>query len=310
MKDIVAFERFGDEGVRTLGGKGYNLCKMAIAGFPVPGGFIITADVFRQFLKENEIGGQVLDSLKESRGCDLAALGEISKEITNLISKGTFPVNVGKHVRESFRRLGCKYAAVRSSAVAEDSKKESWAGELESYLYITEKNLIPSVKKCYASLFSERALVYRLGKRVKDQGVAVVVQKMIDSEVSGVAFSIDPVTKDKDMIVIEAAYGLGEAVVSGLVNPDRYEFDKKRMDIRKHAINKQEFLLKNTGKTLSRVDLDSEAGALRKLDDQSIRKVAYLCQRLESCFQAPQDVEWAYEGGRLYVLQSRPVVLR
>jgi pyruvate,water dikinase len=308
MAKIIKFTEFNGEGIAALGGKGCNICKMAEAGFPVPEGFVVTTEVFRDFLNYNGIEKRILDELKKIEKGNLQAVKRTSETIKKLIIKAKFPVHSEKEVMGAYRSLRADYVAVRSSAVAEDSEKATWAGELESYLYVTEKNILCSLKKCWASLFSRRALVYQMDKTIKDIAVAVVIQKMVNSDVSGVAFSIDPVSRE-DRIVIEAGFGLGEAVVAGMITPDRYELDKTLLEIKKYKISKQDFQLKRMGDTLKKVELEPDKGTAKKLLDLEIRKVAFICQKLEKYFKKPQDVEWAYEDGAVYTLQSRPIIL-
>ena len=183
-----------------------------------------------------------------------------------------------KEITAEFKKLKTKYVAVRSSATAEDSLSASWAGQLESYLNVTEKNLLESIEKCRASINSPRAVSYRAQKKLnkKKISVAVVVQKMIKSKKAGIAFSVHPVTQDRNQLIIEAAHGLGEAVVGGKITPKTYIINKKNIDIGyRYPI--------------------------------SIIKVAKLCLKIEKLFKYPQDIEWAFAKGKIYILQSRPI---
>ncbi len=183
-----------------------------------------------------------------------------------------------KEIMAEFEKLKTKYVAVRSSATAEDSKVASWAGQLETYLNVTKKNLFKSIEKCRASLYSQRAISYRTQKGLgkKKISVAVVVQKMVKSEISGVCFTANPVTGDRNEMVIEAGRGLGEAVVGGKITPKTYILNKKIIDIEyRYSI--------------------------------SIVKLAKLCLKIEKLFKYPQDIEWAMAKGKIYILQSRPI---
>jgi len=217
-----------------------------------------------------------------------AALGEMMR--------AGFPVPPGfvvlagafdkKEILAEFRKLKTKYVAVRSSATAEDSSSASWAGQLESYLNTVEKDLLKNMKKCRESLYSPRAISYRTQKGLnkKKISVAVVIQKMVQSEISGVCFTVHPVTKDKNQMVIEVGYGLGEAIVGGKITPDTYVLDKKTKGVGHLSVE---------GK--------------QKLSDKLIIKLAELCQKIEKLFKYPQDIEWAFAKGKFYILQSRPI---
>lgn len=179
-----------------------------------------------------------------------------------------------KEILAEFKKLKTKYVAVRSSATAEDSLSASWAGQLESYLNVTEKNLIKSIEKCRASINSPRAKTYKSQKKLnkKKISVAVVVQKMIPSEFSGICFTAHPVTGDRNQMVIEAGRGLGEAIVGGKITPNTYTINKKNTGVRHPYI-----------------------------------KLAKLCLKIEKLFKYPQDIEWAFAKSKIYILQSRPI---
>ncbi len=189
-----------------------------------------------------------------------------------------------KEILVEFKKLKTKYVAVRSSATAEDSSTASWAGQLESYLNVTEKNLIKSIEKCRASLYSPRAVSYRKQKGLNKQkiSVAVVIQKMVQSETSGICFTANPVTGDRNEMVIEAASGLGEAIVGGKITPDTYTISNKL--------------------SISDIDIGN-----RYSYPKLILKLAKLCLKIEKLFKYPQDIEWAFAKGKIYILQSRPI---
>jgi len=223
------------------------------------------------------------------------------------------PEDIGSEILEAFDQLGAQFVAVRSSATAEDSEIASWAGELETYLNTTREHVVEKVKHCWSSLFTPRAIFYRFEKGLHDQdvSVAVVIQKMIDSEVSGVAFTVHPVTEDKNQMIIEAGLGLGEALVSGQITPDSYVIDKADMmimDINVGHQNKK--LIKSTNADSDDqnewVELSDE-GTKQKLTGKDIIELAELCKKIEDHYEFPCDIEWAYEGGAFYVTQSRPI---
>ena len=220
----------------------------------------------------------------------------MKKDITNLGGKGAslvkmtkagipvppfFIIPAGafdeKKILAEFKKLKTKYVAVRSSATAEDSLLASWAGQLESYLNVTEKNLLKSIEKCRASLYSPRAIYYRTQKKLNKQkiSVAVVVQKMVQSETSGICFTANPVTGDRNEMIIEAGPGLGEAIVSGKITPKTFVIHKKNLKFPHKFIG--------------------------------FGNLYAICLKIEKLFKYPQDIEWAIAKGKIYILQSRPI---
>lgn len=214
-----------------------------------------------------------------------------------------------KEILKEFKKLKTKYVAVRSSATAEDSKIDSWAGELESYLNTTEKTLLSNVKKCWASLYTPRALFYRIERKMqkKNISVAVVVQKMIQSEVSGICFTVHPITKDKNQMIIEAGYGLGEAIVGGMITPDSYVVEKDSLVILDINVSKQEKMIVKKGNNNKTVAVPNNKRNQQKLKNEKIKELAGIVKNIEKHYQSPQDIEWALEKNKLYVVQSRPI---
>ncbi|NOQ68466.1 hypothetical protein GQ568_03425 [Patescibacteria group bacterium] len=226
-----------------------------------------------------------------------------------LIFNANFSKDIARELRKDFKKLGTKFVAVRSSATAEDSSSASWAGELETYLNITEKDLIQSVKKCWSSLFTPRAIFYRFEKKLQNQkvSVAVVVQKMIQSDVSGICFTTHPVTEDHNQMVIEAGYGLGELIVGGEITPDCYIVDKKNNLILEIVVNLQEKVMMRKNKTNVIIEIKKRKGSCQKLTGKQIMKLAEICSKIEKHYKKPQDIEWAFEKGKFYITQSRPI---
>lgn len=253
MKFIKDLKTIDKKDVSNAGGKGANLGEMMRIGIPVPPGFIVLAPAFERFSTKTKI-----------------------------------PRDLEKEILDAFQGLKTKYVAVRSSATAEDSRTDSWAGVLETYLNTTEKNLIQNVKKCWDSLASPRALLYRRERGLKNKKVkmAVIVQKMVQSEVSGVCFTVQPVTKNRNQIVIEAVRGLGEALVQGQVTPDSYVIAKDNLKI---------------------LDSNIPSGEKQKLAEKKIKELAKLCIKIEDHYKNPQDIEWAFSKNKFYIVQSRPI---
>ncbi|MFH1588848.1 MAG: PEP/pyruvate-binding domain-containing protein, partial [Candidatus Diapherotrites archaeon] len=212
MNFVLAFSKLNKKSVSIAGGKGAQLGEMFNSKIPVPNGFVVLVDSFNLFLKENELEKFIEEELKKVNSKKTDSVNSASEKIRKKISEGKISKEIEEKILKEFNSLKMNYVAVRSSATAEDAKDSSWAGELETYTHIQKKGLLNAVKKCWGSLFTPRAIFYRIEKKLsaKKVSVAVVVQKMVESDAAGVAFTVNPITKNKDEIIIEAAYGLGE----------------------------------------------------------------------------------------------------
>ncbi|OGE77960.1 MAG: hypothetical protein A2751_02875 [Candidatus Doudnabacteria bacterium RIFCSPHIGHO2_01_FULL_46_14] len=308
--DIAAdFKEISKKDVRIAGGKGASLGEMTRAGFPIPPGFIIISYAFNKFLAQGGLDSKIETILKKVKRGNAKGIDEASREIRDLITKARFPTDLEKQIKESFKKLNSKFAAVRSSATAEDSKLASWAGELETYLNVTDKNLLGSVKKCWSSLFTPRAIFYRFENNLSKTAisVAVVIQKMIQSEISGVCFTVHPVTKNRNQMIIEAGFGLGEAIVGGLITPDNYVLNKKDPSILNITVNEQSMAIVQSEKGNIQKKMSLLRGRRQKLSSAQIITLAKICKKIEQHYHEPQDIEWAFEKGRFYITQSRPI---
>lgn len=296
--------------IAVAGGKGASLGELTRLEIPVPPGFVILADAYEWFLTETGLVSRiasVLDALdkEDSRGIQHAA-----EELRVLMLTAGKPRFLAAEVARHFPALGSKYVAVRSSATAEDGLSASWAGQFETYLNATEADLLDSVMRCWASLFSPSAISYRLEHGLREQhiSVAVIVQKMVNSSAAGTAFSVHPVLNDETCAVIEAVFGLGEPLVSGLLTPDTYVIDKRTCEIVDIHITEQErglFCARNGGTEW--VPVAEPERADQKLRSAEILALADLVARIEQHYAFPVDVEWAREGDQLYILQARPI---
>lgn len=303
------FKQISKRDVGIAGGKGASLGEMASAGIPVPPGFVVLSGAFDRFLEETDLGVEIGAIMKKVNHKDINSIDRASNEIRDLIHDAEFPPDIKKEIAKEFARLKVKHAAVRSSATAEDSSVASWAGELETYLNVTNKNLFESAKKCWSSLFTPRAIFYRFEKKLNKQkvSVAVVVQKMIQSEISGITFTAHPVTKDRNQMVIEAGYGLGEAIVGGMITPDIYIIDKKELKILDKNISEQEMEIIKGKKGTRETKIPKIKAGKQKLSDKQIIDLAKICAGIESHYKKPQDIEWAFEKNKFYITQSRPI---
>ncbi len=317
MEYIKFFEELSKEDVAIAGGKGANLGEMTKAGFPVPEGFVVTSKAYFKHLEENGLKDLIKDILSVLDVNDTEMLNKASQRIKELILSAEMPKDVEKEIREAYRKLAEKVGekeplvAVRSSATAEDLPEASFAGQQKTFLNVKgEEALLQAVKADWASLFEPRAIFYREEKGFDHLkvGLAAVVQKMVQSEVAGVAFTVDPITNDRNIITIEAAYGLGEAVVSGQVTPDTYKVRKDTFEIISKEIHRQEFKIVLAGEEgTKKVPVPEEEKEKQKLSDEKIVELAKLCKAIEDHYQFPQDIEWALEKGKLYIVQSRPI---
>lgn len=305
---IKKFTQLSKNDAGIAGGKGASLGEMSRARFSVPPGFVILAGAFELFLQETDLDTEIEAILHKVDHKKIHTVDMASEKIKALILEAKMPKNITVDVGIFFDKLKTRYVAVRSSATAEDSSIAAWAGQLETYLNTTKKNLLLNVQRCWASLFTPRAIFYRFEKRLHTQkiSVAVVVQKMIQSEVSGVAFSVHPVTQDRNQVIIEAGYGLGEAIVSGQITPDSYVIEKKQWKILDKNISDQKQAIVRTIKG----NAWQETGIKRsrqKLSDKQIAELAKLITRIENHYGFPVDVEWALEKRKFYITQSRPI---
>lgn len=310
MDHIRQFSALTSQSAAIAGGKGASLGELTQAGIPVPPGFVVTAETFRTFVDQLGIGAEIQAQLANVDVHDTNSLERASEAIQSLFVQATVPELLSSEILRSFDALNHEFVAVRSSATAEDSAATSWAGELETYLYTTKTQLLDNVKKCWASLYTPRAIFYRIEQRLHeaDVAVAVVVQAMVASEVSGVCFTVHPVTKDPDQLIIEAGWGLGEAIVGGLITPDSYVVSKRDGTIVDTYISQQrtKIVRRPTGGT-EEVEVHLDDRERRKLSEAHVAALAQLCQRIEQHYGAPQDIEWALADGKLWITQSRPI---
>jgi len=309
MKFIKDFKEIDKKDIQIAGGKGANLGELIKIGIPVPDGFIILAGAFEGFLEENDINVEIKKSWNRINIKDIESVEENSEILRDLISKAKMPKKIEEEILKEFGKLRIKYVAVRSSATAEDSKIDSWAGELETYLNTTKENLIENIKKCWSSLYTPRAIFYRFQRKLNHTpvSVAVVVQKMVQSDASGVCFTVHPVTKDKNQMVIEAAWGLGEILVSGQITPDTYVIEKDTLNILDKNINSQEKMIVRSKKGIETIFVPKSKREKPKLSAKLIKELAKLCIKIEDHYQYPQDIEWALENRKFYILQTRPI---
>lgn len=302
-----------------VGGKGVNLAILYQRKFAVPYAFIVTTSAYQHILHDQQVQ-QVLSTIEQIDVENISELENISQRLKMIICGITLPDQMVHLILQNYDRLCVKCAnsdvhvAVRSSATAEDLPDNSFAGQQDTYLHVTRMNLIEKIQECWASLFTARAISYRRQCHIDSQHVklAVVVQEMIFSEVSGVAFTANPITGLRNEVVIDSTYGLGEALVSGLVTPDHYEVlmeEDQNPVIRVKKIGEKSIRIKGKidGGTETLTTEEHEQ-KLEALNDQSIVELAQLAKKIEKSYDnQPQDLEWGFHQGRFHILQARPI---
>ena len=310
--DLVAwFDDLSKQDVPHVGGKGANLGELTRAGLPVPPGFVITADAY---LRAMEVGGAraALQEVVAAADVDSPdSLTAAADRLRSLVRSAGVPDDLRRAVLDAYARLGDQpRVAVRSSATAEDTASTSFAGMNETFTNVQGgEELVDRVVACWASLWSPRVVAYRATQRLLDEpAIAVIVQRMVDSDASGVMFTADPATGDLGSIVIEAAFGLGEVVVGGQVEPDTYQLSKVGPRLTHvHLGTKAEKIIRGPDGHDQRLPVPADEQGRRVLDDDVLLELARMAIDIESHYGSPQDVEFAREDGRSWIVQSRPI---
>jgi pyruvate, water dikinase len=303
--------------VSTVGGKAANLGELIAAGFPVPPGFVLPVDAYLLFYERNRLGPRIAAELHSLDVDDPASLERTAAAVRSLILAGRVPDDLADAIHQAYDDLAktqtlCRRVAVRSSATAEDTAQFSFAGMFESFLNVVGASaVVDAVKACWASTFTGRVLFYRIKQGLPaEMPVAVIVQRMVNSNKSGVMFTSDPATRDSSRIVVEAAWGLGEAVVQGAVTPDRHVLDKASLGVVMTQIARKEFLLAwdAASHATIRVDLTTDPRASAPvLTSAELAALGDLARRAEAHYGEPQDLEFAIEGDATFLTQSRPI---
>ncbi|MBI2857213.1 MAG: phosphoenolpyruvate synthase [Chloroflexi bacterium] len=315
-KAVLWFKEVDKTAIGIAGGKGANLGEMLREGIPVPNGFIVSAHAYTDFVESSGLRPRIQALLEPLDPHDSQGLQATAERIKQMVVSTPMPSHVAEAIKEAYAKLGDGLVAVRSSATAEDLPDASFAGQQRTYLNVKgEAAVIEAVHGCWASLFEPRAIFYRY-----EQGfdhfkvaIAVPVQKMVQSEVSGVMFTVDEQTNDRSKIVIEAIFGLGEAIVSGELSPDLYIMDKKTLSVLEHQHRRQDWHLianpdrRNGQDTNIKAELAGDKRDAAKLTDREIKDLADLGKKIEDLYGFPQDIEWAREGANIVILQSRPL---
>ena len=320
---------------KVAGGKGANLAEIYNLGIPVPSGFIVTSQSYDYFIEKSGLNEKIKELLSKIDYENTKQLNEVTEEIRALIISSKFPVEMEEEITEAYDHLDIKevspgiktgtaldilkgsaeplFVAVRSSATTEDLADASFAGQQDTYLNIKGgRNLIRSIKSCFASLFTARATYYRNKKGFKheESSIAVIVQKMIDSDKSGVIFSKDPTSIKRDNVIVEAVFGLGEGIVSGKITPDKYIVSKDLNIVDEVIANKKIAITRDAGGGKVEVKLREEKAKSRVLKDYEIKKLSEIALQLEDHYKKPQDIEFAIENEDISIVQTRPITSR
>ncbi|MDD1673020.1 MAG: phosphoenolpyruvate synthase, partial [Methanomicrobiales archaeon] len=309
--NILTLEEITKDDIPLVGGKGASLGEMTTIGLPVPPAFVVTAQAYRKFLVESSIEEELFGKLE---GIDIEktdVLEKASATAKELILKTPMPNYLKTEIKKAYQAMGKNVVvAVRSSATAEDLPGASFAGQQETFLNIVGfDDLLEAVQKCWASLFTPRAIYYRSRQGFQDRqvNIAVVVQQMIPAEKAGVMFTSHPVTGEPETIV-EGSWGLGEAIVSGTVSPDKYVYNRRKGKVVDRVIGTKKIAIVPDGKKGTKeVELSREKQEGQALSEDEVRNLAEFGKIAEEHYGSPQDVEWAIVKDQIYILQSRPI---
>lgn len=304
-----------------VGGKNASLGELMRAGLPVPPGFAVTTEAYRAFLEERGLAVRLHRALSDLNPDDVSAVEERSLEVRHWICQAPPPRWLREAVGTSYAQLGATVraadppVAVRSSATAEDTETASFAGQQDTYLWVVGEDwVVRRVQECWTSLFSPRAIIYRARRGIPHTQVAmsVGVQQMVDARAAGVCFTLDPVTGDPSRVVVEAAWGLGEAVVAGEVTPDRYVVDKVTFEVTERTISRKTVMCSwQPGVGTVHRPVPEELQDRPVLSSEELRALVQLARRVERWYGRPMDIEWAVanqvpQPGRVFLLQARP----
>ncbi|MEN6327004.1 MAG: phosphoenolpyruvate synthase [Syntrophomonas sp.] len=308
---VLGFQDINKIKLRVVGGKGANLGELAkIEGIRVPEGFCISTEAFKRIIGETSTINELLDQLSLLKVEARDKIGEISAEIRRGIERIAIPEDISEEITRHLVRLGEKNAyAVRSSATAEDLPTASFAGQQDTYLNIIGKEaILKHISKCWASLFTDRAVIYRMQNGFDHRKVhlSVVVQKMVFPQASGILFTADPVTSNRKVLSIDAGFGLGEALVSGLVNPDIYKVRNGKVIDKKISTKKLAVYALKDGGTKEQ-EILPERQNRQVLTDEQILQLDRMGRKIEEYFGRPQDIEWCWADDTFYIVQSRPI---
>ncbi len=290
-----------------------SLAKMIGAGLPVPDGFHVTTEAYRAFVDANNLQTKILSAIKNVDASLPASLETASATIRGLFADATIPADIANAIKDVYLTLDTSHmkpVAIRSSATAEDLPEASFAGQQETYLNIRgEEDLLEAVKKCWASLWTARAIAYRIKKGIDQNlvALAVVVQEMVNAETAGILFTANPINGRRDEMVINAAWGLGEAIVGGLVSPDIIIADKATGKVKQYDVAEKAVITVLTEKGTREEKLEDARSRSKVLNEADVVELVDIARRIEFYYSSPQDIEWCHADRRFFIVQSRPI---
>lgn len=308
---VLGFQEIDKTKLAIVGGKGVNLGELSrIEGIEVPEGFCVTTKAYKEIIGNNRKFHSLLDQLSLIKVDNRESISEISAQIRKVIEEITIPQDIENEITCQLKQLGKKNAyAIRSSATMEDLATASFAGQQDTFLNIIGKDaILKNISKCWASLFTERAVIYRLQNGFDNKKVflSVVIQKMVFPEAAGIMFTADPITINRKVTSIDASFGLGEALVSGLVNADNYKVRDGRIIDKKISTKKLAIYALKEGGTVEK-EVEADRQNRQTLTDEQILELEKTGRRIEACFGSPRDIEWCLYGNKFYIVQSRPI---
>jgi pyruvate,water dikinase len=322
METVVWLHDVGKEDLPLVGGKNASLGEMLRSGIPVPPGFAVTTRAYEEFLEAGKIRGAMIHALQGLHPDDVGQVNQASRRIRSLVEGAEISLEMEDEIGEFYRRLSRKChmpalpVAVRSSATAEDLPGASFAGQQETYLWVRGiDEVLLHIRKCWASLFTPRAIAYRvkMGFAHESVSISVGVQKMVNSWTAGVMFTLNPTSGDPSRIIIDANWGFGESVVGGECTPDHFEVDKVTLEIAARTISRKEcyFTTDMETQTVKKLPLPEERRSEQCMIDEDVLNLARIGKRIEQHYGEPMDVEWAIDkdlpsAGNILILQSRP----
>ena len=302
-----------DATLEAVGGKGASLARLFLAGLPIPDGFHISVEAYKRFVALNDLQPRILEALDSIDDPAPITLENASNNIMQMFFDSPIPSEIADEIVDAYASLSTGIdlsVAVRSSATAEDLPDASFAGQQETYLNIHGAiQLLEAVKKCWASLWTARAIAYRIKNNIDQSAtaLAVVVQEMVDAEAAGILFTANPINGKRDEMVINASWGLGEAIVGGLVSPDIIIADKATSKVKSYKVAEKTVITVRTEKGTSEEPLNDARHSSKVLNDAQIGELIEIARKIESFYGAPQDIEWCHANGRFHVVQSRPI---
>ncbi|OEF97135.1 PEP/pyruvate-binding domain-containing protein [Desulfuribacillus alkaliarsenatis] len=307
---VCNLKQIRKEDVAIAGGKAANLGEMIGSGLPVPGGFVVLTNAYKRFVEANQLQKEIVRLFSNIDGTNTEELNEATNEIKQLFEQGEIPEDIKAEIDRIYEQQGNPTVAIRSSATAEDMPGMSFAGQYSTYLNVKGKEEVYIyIKKCWASLWNERAVAYRIKQNIGNNNLAhgVVVQKLVNAEKSGIMFTANPVNGVRDEVLINSSWGLGEAIVAGEVNPDQWIISKKTGSVVQEEVATKKVQTIRKAKGIELIEVDSEQQKVATLNDTEKQVLLELAIQVENYYNFPQDLEWACEDGEFYLVQTRPI---